>query len=211
MTQSQCFDAAIHRTSFLEHSTHEVSHTPYKGVEYAPLASQTYYITPTNKECESSTSRPSATRRDSAYRMIKLMAFVLTVVFLIFNLPFILTIGYDMLLTVVLLFVSPVLFQTRYGILLHITAIWSLIYALRTMIQPHLNPFYYIASLFISMDQIYIAISDIERNNWQAVSCTCSVIVAVMVLILGDNASLSWRPYVDALWLAQLCMVVWHT
>ena len=208
MTQSQCFDAVIQPSNFFHYTLPDSNYTHHA---YSAVDSRSYHAHHTTINAEVTECRRTSPVQPQYTNILKMMAASLTITFLIFNLPFILTIGHDVLLTVVLLSTAPMIYQTRYGILLHVAAIWSLIYTLRTLVQPYLNPFYYIANLFICTDQIRISLHNIESHAWRAVGSICAIVMTVMVLITNGNSNLSWRTYTDIAWLIELLVVMWHS
>ena len=87
----------------------------------------------------------------------------------IFKLPLILTIGYDLLMTTIILATAPISHAHGYGFVFHIATIWSIIYIVRNLVQPLLNPIYYLTFMVILIDQTQIAMHDIEYHLVRAV------------------------------------------
>ena len=108
MTQSQCFDAILSNTAFANFDLNVDSS------QYTSSSDRPHNAAHSNCHYEPPTLRRISSQNFSFYDTLKIIFTVLSVVFLIFNLPFILSIGYDMLLTLILLIITPFLYSRRY-------------------------------------------------------------------------------------------------
>lgn len=202
MTQSQCFDVAINSTSF----EHSYSLTDNDNIYYSPSPHNTNRFQ--NTTSSSSTSRQTALSTQTM-NTFKMLTIITTIVYFIFNLPFILTIGYDLLLSIILLAIAPLLYCHRYGFLLHVTAVCSVIYTLRSFKQPHLNPFYWAALMCIFVDRTYLALSNLETHLPEAVGGIISIASTCTILLADFN--MTWRSYIDIIWLVVILFCLWKS
>lgn len=201
MTQSRCFDASLSSQTFSPYSLDDIlspaenDTSKYSCTEYAG----------------SSQFTPPSPHSSSLFSTLHMLSLIVTVVYVIFNLPFILSIGYDMLLTITILAISPILYSHRYGLLLHITALWSLIYTLRSFVQHHLNPFYYVSLICILVDQMRTYMLDLNRYGRRAAASICLLLMTCLILLFGHRIDHSWRIFSDMIWLGVMLVTLWHS
>ena len=120
-----------------------------------------------------------------------------------------------MLLTLILLAITPFLYSKRYVDTLHVTAICSLVYTLRTLSHSEIRStileffvFSEVRSEIRFCDQACSALLGGENKVLRAVGFMCAMALTGLILLVGNNPHLTWRPYVDIVWLVALLFIL---